>query len=288
MTRRQGQVGYDGTTGRTDHGGRRTHIIQILRDSREPLSVSDVAREVGVRAAAARSHLESLVDAGLAERTHQARSTPGRPRVLYVGTLPNQTHERAQGYRVLAEALTSTVAAHVPDAHGVVYGVGRAWGRQLTDPPSLLGTVDEASVTEHLVAKMDALWFAPSLDGAEPVVPSTSAGLLVLHHCPFTVTSRCDPQVVCSLHAGLVNGTLSELGSNRRVVALHPLVGPHRCEAHLEEVDRTTHDEAAPVPIVLTGRPSPTVVGTVIADRGAGAAAVSGAHQLFASAPGRA
>jgi predicted ArsR family transcriptional regulator len=122
MARPHGQAGYDGTTGRSDHGGRRTHIIQLLRDSKEPVSVSEVAEQVGIHVNTARFHLESLVDAGLAERAQQPRTTPGRPKVLYTGTLPNQTHERAQGYRLLAEALTSAVAQNLPDASEVMYG----------------------------------------------------------------------------------------------------------------------------------------------------------------------
>ncbi|MCL1838772.1 MAG: helix-turn-helix domain-containing protein, partial [Propionibacteriaceae bacterium] len=83
---------FDGTTGRTKHGGRRTHIIQIIRDIKEPMSVQDVADRVGIHVSTARFHLESLVDAGLATRETLSKNKPGRPWVGYLGTLPNQTH----------------------------------------------------------------------------------------------------------------------------------------------------------------------------------------------------
>ncbi|MEK8229214.1 helix-turn-helix domain-containing protein [Oerskovia sp. M15] len=136
MPRQHVNGGFDGTTGRSNHGGRRTHVIQLLRDSKTPVSVKDVAEEVGVHQNTARFHLESLVDAGLAERTQQTRTTPGRPKVLYRGTLPNQTHERAQAYRLLAEALTSAVADNVPDAGAVTYAVGRTWAVTSPSRPS--------------------------------------------------------------------------------------------------------------------------------------------------------
>ncbi|MDR3068928.1 MAG: helix-turn-helix domain-containing protein, partial [Cellulomonas sp.] len=101
MTTHQQPSIYDGTTGRSDSGGRRTHIIQLLRDSREPLSVAEVAEQVGIHINTARFHLESLVYSGLATRETESRAVPGRPRVVYTGTLPNQTHERAQGFRLL-------------------------------------------------------------------------------------------------------------------------------------------------------------------------------------------
>ncbi|MET4223881.1 putative ArsR family transcriptional regulator [Oerskovia enterophila] len=253
--------GFDGTTGRSNHGGRRTHVIQLLRDSKTPVSVKDVAEEVGVHQNTARFHLESLVDSGLAERTQQTRTTPGRPKVLYRGTLPNQTHERAQAYRLLAEALTTAVADNVPDAGAVTYAVGRTWGRDLTEPPEPDEAIDEHEVSARLVSKLDALWFAPTL-GGEPSAQVASPGgagmdALVLNNCPFVATARCTPQVVCSLHAGFINGALAELGSSRRATALVPQFGEHHCVARLETVDVGRHDEAAQIPILVAGRAAP-------------------------------
>lgn len=255
MTPQRGPAGYDGTTGRTDHGGRRTHIIQLLRDSKAPVSVMEIAETVGIHINTARFHLESLVDAGLAERAQQPRTTPGRPKVLYTGTLPNQTHERAQGYRLLAEALTAAVAQNLPDAGEIVYGVGVSWGRFLTDKPAPFAAVDETQVSETLVAKMDALWFAPALEcAAEP--DAEQPDRLLLHNCPFMTTAQRNPEVVCSLHAGLINGTLAELGSSRRAVELLPLVAPHRCEVHLAAVDPAVFDSSVQVPIIRLRRPT--------------------------------
>jgi predicted ArsR family transcriptional regulator len=252
--------GFDGTTGRSDHGGRRTHVIQLLRDSKAPVSVQDIAREVGVHQNTARFHLESLVDAGLAERTQQTRSTPGRPKVLYRGTLPNQTHERAQAYRLLAEALTTAVAVNVPDAAALTYAVGRTWGQKLAECPEPGEVYSEDEVSTRLVSKLDALWFAPTPRGepsAQVSAPGKGMDALVLNNCPFVATARTTPQVVCSLHAGFINGTLAELGSELRATALAPHFGQHHCVARLESVDPARHDEAAPIPILVTGPQGP-------------------------------
>ncbi|MCL2848923.1 MAG: helix-turn-helix domain-containing protein [Micrococcales bacterium] len=222
---------YDGTTGRSDSGGRRTHIIQLLRDSREPMSVAEVAEQVGIHVNTARFHLESLVYSGMATRETEARAAPGRPRVVYTGTLPNQTHERAQGFRLLAEMLTAAVAEADPDAGPWLYQVGQEWGRYLTTKVPPYVTIDESEITNRLVDKLDALWFAPELEHSDEGQPS-----LVLHNCPFAQTANAYPDVVCQLHAGMINGSLEEMRSAYRLTHLAPQVSPHRCVGVLSPV----------------------------------------------------
>jgi predicted ArsR family transcriptional regulator len=226
---------YDGTTGGSVHGGRRTHIIQILRDAKQPLSVVDVAALVGVHANTARFHLESLVDAGMATRQAEPSAQPGRRRILYIGTLPNQTHERAQGYRLLAEILTGTIAQRFPEAGERMYEVGFQWGSYLTSRPSPFETLDEEEIDQRVMDKLDALWFAPELRHT----PRTH---LVFHNCPFVDSARANPDVVCRLHGGMVNGALAELRSAQRVVELVPLVEPHQCCAWMGPAEELGDD----------------------------------------------
>lgn len=277
MARIQWNPGFDGTTGRSEHGGRRTHVIQLLRDNKEPLSVADVAAKVGIHINTARFHLESLVDAGLADRAAQLRTTPGRPKVLYVGTLPNQTHERAQAYRLLADALTTAVAHNVPNPTKVMYDLGLTWGRYLTDAPTEGVVPTEGEITAQLLAKLDALWFAPELasinkagsamgtivalgaDKQIPVgdMPEPSLGALstheviLMHNCPFRSAANRSPEVVCALHAGLINGTLAELGSTRRALSVTPMVGELHCAVPISEVDVAKWDDSVTVSIDL-------------------------------------
>ncbi|MDR2975639.1 MAG: helix-turn-helix domain-containing protein [Propionibacteriaceae bacterium] len=233
---------YDGTTGGSGHNGRRTHIIQLLRDAKEPLSVADVATTVGIHPNTARFHLESLVDAGLAARETEVSSQPGRRRILYTGTLPNQTHERAQGYRLLAQILTGFIAAKHPDEGEEMYEVGMQWGGYLTSRPAPFEVLDEAEIDQRVMDKLDALWFAPEFCGdPEPH--------LLLHNCPFSELARSAPDVVCRLHLGMINGSLAELRSTQRVVELCPLVAPHLCEARLGPAEAIEHTT---VPLVLS------------------------------------
>ncbi|MDR0783306.1 MAG: hypothetical protein LBE83_06055 [Propionibacteriaceae bacterium] len=218
---------YDGTTGGSQKEGRRTHIIQILRDTKEPISVAEVATMVGIHPNTARFHLESLADAGMANRETAEITGPGRRRVLYSGTLPNQTHERAQGYRLLAQILTSTIVAKFPEVDEEMYEAGLEWGSYLTSRPAPFEVLDEAEIAQRVLNKLDALWFAP--EWAPYPGPH-----LIFHNCPFMESARSAPGLVCRLHAGMINGALAELRSTQRVARLNPVVAPHLCRAWLE------------------------------------------------------
>ena len=204
--------------------------------------MAQVAEMVGIHANTARFHLESLVDAGMATREAEASAQPGRRRILYSGTLPNQAHERAQGYRLLAQILTSTIAAKFPEVGDEMYEVGEQWGSYLTSRPAPFEVLDEEEIDRRVMDKLDALWFAPELC-------QTPRPHLLLHNCPFWESARSAPNVVCRLHVGMINGSLAELRSTQRVVELQPFVRPHLCQAWLgpaEELDDK------PVKLVLT------------------------------------
>jgi predicted ArsR family transcriptional regulator len=200
---------------------------------------------VGIHANTARFHLESLVDAGMALRETEASGQPGRRRILYTGTLPNQTHERAQGYRLLAQILTGTIATRFPEVGDEMYEVGRQWGSYLTSRPTPFETLDESEIDQRVMDKLDALWFAP-----ESVrIPRPH---LLLHNCPFMESAREAPNVVCRLHVGMINGSLEELRSSQRVVELNPFLEPHLCRAWLGSASEV---ENVPVPLVFSAEP---------------------------------
>jgi len=217
---------FDGTTGHGDHAGRRTHIIKLLRDAKEPLTVEEVAKKVGLPPNATRFHLEALVDSGLATRETQSRSTPGRPKVAYLGTLPNQTHEREQGFRLLAEFMSAAIARRNENAGEWMYQVGLEWGRYISCHPEDGEQIDENGILDSLVEKLDALWFAPEMLGK-------NLPLLVLHNCPFVDSTLRYPQVVCQLHAGMINGSLEEMGSGCRLTRLRVQMTDHQCDGEL-------------------------------------------------------
>lgn len=63
--------------------------------------------------------------------------------------------------------------------------------------------------------------------GEEQAVDVTFAG------CPFESLARANPQVVCGVHHGLVEGALSALGQSESQVRLFPFSTPATCRARL-------------------------------------------------------
>ena len=238
---------YDGTTGRGGHGGRRTHIIRLLRDAREPLTVDQVAKRVDLPTNTVRTHLESLVDAGMASRVLQTRTTPGRPKVAYKGVLPNQTHERAHGFRLLAEIMAASVAQMDGECGEWMYQVGSEWGRCLMSRAPNGEANDEAEIVEKLIDKLDALWFAPELSDDDPLT-------LCLHNCPFADSTRRYPQAVCQIHTGMINGALEEMGSEHRLVHVRAHLPGHKCEGKLGKANGA---RVVKVPMEFPVRPAP-------------------------------
>jgi predicted ArsR family transcriptional regulator len=90
--------------------------------------------------------------------------------------------------------------------------------------------IPAADAIERLDLLMDEVGFAPETSaGAETEVR--------LHHCPFLEAAQAEPEVVCALHRGLMEGALDELGSSVRVRDLRPFVTPQMCVARLRLTD---------------------------------------------------
>src|SRR5665647_3353676 len=81
---------------------RRQAVLQSLRHSPEALAVADIAALTELHPNTARFHLDALAADGLAVRTFETRTSPGRPRVLYVARAEALDQ---RSYGLLAEML---------------------------------------------------------------------------------------------------------------------------------------------------------------------------------------
>ena len=54
-----------------------------------------------------------------------------------------------------------------------------------------------------------------------------------MHRCPFKNLAETNPEIVCSVHLGLMSGALDELGSRLEAIGIDPFVEPDLCIAHL-------------------------------------------------------
>lgn len=217
-------------------GESRARVLAALQDAGRPLDVTEVARLVGLHVNTARFHLDGLVDAGVADRAAEQREQPGRPRTLYVAR-PDGARAGVRSYQLLAEILTSFVAAQVPQPARAAQIAGREWGRYLAERPGPFERVTAATATHHLVDALDSLGFAPEAKTAG------SKRQILLHHCPFRESARRHQDVVCAVHLGLMQGMLTELDAPIETNRLDPFVEPNLCVAHLS---RRAKSDGAP------------------------------------------
>jgi predicted ArsR family transcriptional regulator len=203
--------------------GRREDVLGVLRDSPEPLGVADIATRLGVHPNTVRFHLDTLVDAGRAERAPIAPAGPGRPPLLFRAR-PGMDPAGPRNYRLLAAALVGSLATG-PDPAAAAVTAGRAWGARLADGPPARSGPDGVRA---LVSLLDELGFAPQWPA-----PGPDDGRVALRHCPFLELATTDAQVVCSLHLGLMQGAMTTLAAPVSVERLEPFAGPDLCLAHL-------------------------------------------------------
>lgn len=205
-------------------GASRVRLLRVLQHAGRLLTAQALAEETGLHLSTVRAHLGVLIEADLVDAEPEVRRTPGRPRVLYRAR-PDVAVADAGDYRLLAEILASHLAGTAPDSGEQARAAGRAWGSYLVeDPPPHV----QLTVEQTLASVLDML--APF--GFEPEVEAAGTRIL-LRRCPFLDVARRHPDVVCSLHLGMVEGALDALGGALTAERLEPFVEPSLCVAHL-------------------------------------------------------
>jgi predicted ArsR family transcriptional regulator len=189
----------------------RGEILAALRGAPDGLDTNQLAALVGLHANTVRWHLGVLTDSGLVQAIPERRRGRGRPSIVHRVTSEGIASGRDE-YRLLATMLTEALAGD-GNAEARAYGTGARWGRHLQQAEP------DASVVELL----DREGFAARRDG----------GRIEMRRCPFYALAESAPQVICTLHHGIVDGALEEAGSGQSVARLDPFVEPGLCVAHL-------------------------------------------------------
>lgn len=204
---------------------RRARIVSELRGAGAGLDVHELGRRVGLHANTVRWHLGVLADAGWVVSEPAPRQAPGRPRVMYRLTVAAVPERQRNGeYRLLASILTGTVAEH-KDAPASAERNGRAWGRYLVKRPLPFAKASEDEIVCQIVDLLDEQGFRASTDGRR----------VCMRRCPFHDLAETNPEIICAIHRGMIDGALEELGSSLRVGTLDVFPEPDLCLVELEE-----------------------------------------------------
>lgn len=184
----------------------RRAIYLTIRESREAMSVVDVAEVIDLHPTSARYHLDHLVQAGyLRMRRVSAGSGVGRPAHLYEATdrsihidLPAQNFELLAGlFKRAFQGIGS------PDAVQRAYDVGFTHGEDIVASDRVTLETDLAANVDVVADVMRGLGFEFSTEGLE-------SGFHV-YHCPFGDVALEEPRFVCAMHQGLVTGLMAAL-----------------------------------------------------------------------------
>jgi predicted ArsR family transcriptional regulator len=201
----------------------RRRLLELLRAREVPRDAVELAAAIGLHVTTVRFHLDLLRRAGLVDSRSQPRATPGRPRTVYSAV----SHPDSGGY----PALTRLLAAHLadtPEARAArAEQAGVAWAGELIAEADPASGADPEQAARAVTGMFAELGFDPEMSGDQ------------VHHqirlraCPFRAAARANPEVVCSIHIGLLRGTLTRLGAPPTTARLLPFVEPELCLAQL-------------------------------------------------------
>ncbi|BBX22307.1 transcriptional regulator [Mycolicibacter terrae] len=214
-------------------------MLRLVQAADEPLSIAQIADELGVHPNTVRFHLDTLVDEGRVEHTEPDHKGRGRPALMF-RAIRQMDRGGTRRFRLLAEILTIGLAAD-SDPSGKALAAGRAWGQRMRPQNRPAEPADAEESTDHLVDMLDELGFQP--EHLEP--DDAGEQQLGLRHCPFLELAETSTEVVCPIHLGLMQGALEAWDAPVTVDRLDSFAKPDLCVAHLKSMKV---DESRPAP----------------------------------------
>ena len=207
--------------------------LELARSPR-PLATAEIAETLGLHPNTVRPHLERMRDVGLLDIETEARGTVGRPQHRY--SLAADAPLPGAGARHLPRPGPHAAAGgghRRPGRRGGGRGrprpgPGRRGGGRAADAtraPDPAG--DAVACLEGLMSRLDALGFDPAV-----AVDAEGMATVAFTHCPFRELAETHPEIVCSLHQGLVEGFVSAAGG-AAVDVFHPLTDRTPCQVDL-------------------------------------------------------
>lgn len=178
-------------------------IYLELARSPKPLATADIAESLGLHPNTVRPHLERMRDVGLLDVGTHVATGVGRPHHVYwlAADAPALGLEPPT-FPMLARMLV-TLARSVGASGDDAAEVGRVQGAADAE-----GFADAPSCLEALITQLDVLGFDPVIDGTD----DGETAVIAFTHCPFRELAEANPDLVCGLHRGMVEGFVEAMG----------------------------------------------------------------------------
>jgi predicted ArsR family transcriptional regulator len=185
---------------------RRTILLDFYDDPRDR-TVDEVAAAIGVHRTVAFQHLERLLALGFLATDRRRGGVRGKPAKTYrLDRGPIEVSHPARLHRQLAGLLAQALGRLGTAGRAAGRDVGQEYGRSL-------GPARPAPDVLAALVPLAAL-------GGRYVVES--GDLLVAANCVFREACEDSPQVVCGVHAGMLEGVLAAGGQPHTVAPLGP------------------------------------------------------------------
>lgn len=201
-------------------------IYLELARAPSPLATAEIADSLALHPNTVRPHLERMRDVGLLEVIADAQGSVGRPQHRYslAPDAPSLGFE-PPAFPILARMLLQlAVAAGLPASDAV--DAGREQGALAAARPDRTGACAAA-----LSAELASLGFDPA------EVTDHIGTTIAFTRCPFRELAEANPDLVCGLHRGLVEGFVDARG-DAAVVDFHDLADRTPCQVEIAPLRR--------------------------------------------------
>lgn len=206
----------------------RHRIFRHVAGAVGAVGVAELTALLGLNHNAIRQHLAVLKNAELVVEETEVRGRPGRPRLLYRLNPDMAGTWGTEGPYELLASLLAEVLRTGDDPRAVGQRAGRRRARTLR---AARATVD--GLEEDLRAA-----------GFQPRRSATPDGCsFVLSRCPFSDVAAGDPDAICQLHLGMVEGLVEEMDADAGVELVAKDPGDAGCQVTLRLA------RGAPVPM---------------------------------------
>lgn len=196
-------------------------IYLELARSPLPLATAEIADILGLHVNTVRPHLERMRDVGLLRVDTETRGSVGRPQHRYTlaADAPGLGLEPSP-WPMMARTLLDAASS------------GGLEGDDLADAGRRQGAADAARWPEGADC-LDALVVEQAKLGFDPeTIDHEEGATMAFAHCPFRELAETHPQLVCSLHNGMVEGFVAAWEGSA-VARFHPLVDRTPCQVEL-------------------------------------------------------
>lgn len=198
-------------------------IYLELARSAAPLSTAAVAEALDLHPNTVRPHLERMRDVGLLDVRPSPHGGVGRPQNLYSLAPDAPSLGLEPPVHAMLARMLLQLAAEAGLRSGDAAEAGRAQGAQLATRYRR----PRRPCVEAAVAMLGDLGFDPERLDEDGVTT------VVFTHCPFQELAESNPELVCSLHRGMLEGFVDAIGEVR-VTGFHDRAHREPCLALLD------------------------------------------------------